>query len=152
MWTTFLGRHTSPQQLEIVLALIPSRIGLQLLVPNHNDILTLCNTRMVIFKHVAVKRGTRDLFSCIFCASSSSCVIRYLLCFYLLLIVHLFCSLFDYLFCFHFHWFFACFLLKKEKNNSDPEPCSGISILLLLQVPVIRCTRSVCFNIIISSQ
>ncbi len=36
---------------------------------------------------------------------------------YLLLIVHLFCSLFDYLFCFHFHWFFAYLLFKREKEQ-----------------------------------
>ncbi len=48
---------------------------------------------------------------------------------YLLLVIHLFCSLFDYLFCFHSHRFFACLLFKRKRNNSDPEPCSGISIL-----------------------
>jgi hypothetical protein len=26
---------------------------------------------------------------------------------------------------------------KEKKNNSDPEPCSGISILLPVQVPVV---------------
>ncbi len=68
----------------------------------------------------------------------------YLCSFYSLLIIRLFCSLFDYLFCFHSHWFFAYLLFKKEKNNSDPEPCSGISIslnrrsnLLPVQVPVV---------------
>jgi hypothetical protein len=48
---------------------------------------------------------------------------------YLLLIVHLFCSLFDYLFV-SLSLNFACFVVvQKGKNNSDPELCSGISIL-----------------------
>ncbi len=76
-----------------------------------------------------------------FCASYSSFVISYLLCFYLLLIVHLFCVLFDYLL-FSFSLILCLFVVQKKKNNSDPKPCSGISILLLLQVPVTRCTRS----------
>jgi hypothetical protein len=36
---------------------------------------------------------------------------------------------------FSFHRFFAYLLFKREKNNSDPEPCSGISILLTEEVP-----------------
>ncbi len=64
MWTTFLGKHICPQQLEIVLALIPSRICYYQFC-NRLDSLTLCNTRTVTFKLVAVKRGARDLLSCI---------------------------------------------------------------------------------------
>jgi hypothetical protein len=51
------------------------------------------------------------------------------------IVVHLFCLLFDYLFALFFdflsHRFFAfhCLLFKREKNNSDPELCSGILIL-----------------------
>jgi hypothetical protein len=52
------------------------------------------------------------------------------LCSYSLLMVHLFCSLFNYLFC--FHPFFAYLLFKREENNSDPELCSGISIPLMV--------------------
>jgi hypothetical protein len=48
---------------------------------------------------------------------------------YSLLIGHLFCALFDYLFCFiSFDYSFV--YCSKEKNHSDPERCSGISILL----------------------
>jgi hypothetical protein len=28
-------------------------------------------------------------------------------------------------------------VVQRKKNNSDPEPCSGISILGLLQVPAV---------------
>jgi hypothetical protein len=55
-------------------------------------------------------------------------VIRYSLFVLLFVILHLFCSLFDYLL-FSSHWFFACFIVVR-KSNSDPEPCSGISIPL----------------------
>jgi hypothetical protein len=76
---------------------------------------------------------------CIYaCASWSLFVIYLLVISHSLLIVHLFCSLFNYLFCFHFHRFFAYLVFKREKNNSDPEPCSGISIPLTEEVP--RCT------------
>ncbi len=57
---------------------------------------------------------------------------------YSLLIVHLFCSLFDYLFCFHSHRFFAYLLFKREKNNSDPGSCSRyFDPVLPAQVPVV---------------
>jgi hypothetical protein len=71
---------------------------------------------MVTFKLVAVKRGARDLFSCVFCASYSLLVIRYSLCIYSLLIVHLFCSLFDYLFCLHF----SSPPYSREKSQLEP--------------------------------
>jgi hypothetical protein len=63
---------------------------------------------------------------------------------YSLLIVNLFCSLFDYLFCLIFIEF--CLLLfKREKNNSDPELCSGISNLQYFKYLL----TVTCFNIII---
>ncbi len=55
--------------------------------------------------------------------------------FHSLLIVHLFCSLFDYFVLLSFSLIFVI-LFKRKKNNFDPEPCSGISILLPVQVPV----------------
>jgi hypothetical protein len=68
-------------------------------------------------------------------------VIRYLfICaFYSLLIVHLFCALFDHLFCFHSHRFFDCSLFKREKNNSDPGPSDPVARLPVLpvQAPVV---------------
>ena len=67
---------------------------------------------------------------CTNACASQSLFMFYYLCSYSLIIVHLFCSLFDCLFCFHSHRFFAYLLFKREKSNSDPEPCSGISILL----------------------
>jgi hypothetical protein len=64
-------------------------------------------------------------------------VIIYLGASLVIIIVHLFCSLFDYSFVFLFdfisHGFFAFIrssLFKREKNNSDPELCSGILISL----------------------
>ncbi len=48
---------------------------------------------------------------------------------YSLLVVHLLCALFDYLFCF-IRIDYSLFTVQKKKNNSDPEPCSGISIPL----------------------
>ncbi len=80
---------------------------------------------------------------CIYaCASWSLFVIYLFVLAYSLLIVYLFCSLFDYLFCFHFHRFFAYLVFKREKNNSDPELCSGISIPLTEEVPVVPATCS----------
>jgi hypothetical protein len=54
MWTTFLGKHIKLSLAEIVLALIPSRIC-NYQFCNRHDGLTLCNTRTVTFKLVAVK-------------------------------------------------------------------------------------------------
>jgi hypothetical protein len=54
MLTTFLGKHIKPSLAEIVLALIPSRICNYQFCNRHNS-LTLCNTRTVTFKLVAVK-------------------------------------------------------------------------------------------------
>ncbi len=70
MWTTFLGKHIKLSLAEIDLVLIPSRIC-NYQFRNRHDSLTLCNTRTVTFKLVAVKVGARDLLSCIFCASYS---------------------------------------------------------------------------------
>jgi hypothetical protein len=36
---------------------------------------------------------------------------------------------------FHFHLSFVLIVIQREKNNSEPEPCSGISILRW-QLPV----------------
>jgi hypothetical protein len=70
------------------------------------------------------------------CASYPLLIIYLFVLSYSLLIVHLFCSLFDYLFCFHFIDSLLI-LFEREKNNSDPELCSGISILLPVQEPVV---------------
>jgi hypothetical protein len=87
-----------------------SRIGLQLLTP--------CNARTVTFKPVSIKKGTRDKY--MYCADAYASyplfVIYLFVPSYLLLIVHLFCSLFDYLVCFHFHWFFAYFCSKEKRT------------------------------------
>jgi hypothetical protein len=75
----------------------------------------------------------------------------YYLCSYSLLIVHLFCSLFDYLFCFHFSLIPYLFIVQKKKSNSDPELCSGISILLPVkteEVPVVQHHHLESINII----
>ncbi len=73
-----------------------------------------------------------------FCASYWLFVIRYLLCFYLLFIlfgVRLFVL-------FPFSLIHCLVLFKREKNNSDPEPCSGILIPLTKEVPVVPATCS----------
>ncbi len=54
MWVTFLGKHIKPPLVDIVLALIPSRICIYQFC-NRHDGSTLCNTRTVTFKLVAVK-------------------------------------------------------------------------------------------------
>jgi hypothetical protein len=79
-----------------------------------------------------LNKDTRDLFIlCIYACASYSfiIVIRYLfICARLfVIVVHLFCSLFDYLFvcCFH-SLSILCLLFKRENNNSDPELCSDI--------------------------
>jgi hypothetical protein len=146
MWTTFLGKHIKLSLAEIVLALIPSRIC-NYQFCNRHDSLTLCNTRTVTFKLVAVKIGARDLLSCIFVPvihySYSLFVVNLFISYHSLLIVHLFCSLFDYSFGFIFIEFCCC-CSKREKNNSDPELCSGISIPLKEEVPVTCNTSSTC--------
>jgi hypothetical protein len=61
---------------------------------------------------------------------------------YLLLFVSCFYSLFDYFVSFSFEFCFDC-CSKREKNNSDPELCSGISILRYpLQVTRTPCSTS----------
>jgi hypothetical protein len=68
------------------------------------------------------------------CASYSLSVIYLFVLSYLLLIVHLFSSLFDCLFCFHSH-LILCYLLFKEKRT----------ILILYHVQVFRsCYRATC--------
>jgi hypothetical protein len=54
-----------PSLAKIVLALMLSRICIYQFC-NRHDSLTLCNARTVTFKLVAVKKGARDLLSCIF--------------------------------------------------------------------------------------
>jgi hypothetical protein len=77
----------------------------------------------------------------LYCARASYLfviVTRYLFIFASLfvIVIHSFCLLFDYLFVlrsdFIFQRFFAfihCSPFKRENNNSDPELCSGISIM-----------------------
>jgi hypothetical protein len=67
----------------------------------------------------------RDLFSCAFLFVINRS--------FILFIVRLFIL-------FHSHRFFVYLLFKREKSNSDPEPCSGISILLTEEVPVVPAT------------
>jgi hypothetical protein len=116
------------------------------------NILTLCNTRTVTFKLVSMKRGTRDIYILYSCLCQLVVICELL--FVQQSIVHLFCSLFDYLFCFHFYRFLAYLLFKREKSNSDPEPCSSISIPLTVthKAEEVFVVPVQIFNIIISSQ
>ncbi len=114
---------------EIVLALILSRICIYQFC-NRLDSLTLGNARTDTFKLVAAKIGARDLLSCIFMPVIRNRYSYTLLLFirqYLLLFVS--CLFVVQLFCFIFIWVLFWLLSKREKNNSEPERCSGISIL-----------------------
>ncbi len=75
----------------------------------------------VTFQVVLIKILVIYLYSAYACASYSLFVIYLFVLSHSLLIVHLCCALFDYLFCFHSHRFFAYLLFKREKNNPDPE-------------------------------
>ncbi len=86
MWTAFLGKHIKLSLAEIVLALIPSRIC-NYQFYNRHDSLTLCNTRMVTFKLVAVKEVLM-IYSVVYFVPVIR--IRYS---YSLFVVHLFCQL-----------------------------------------------------------
>jgi hypothetical protein len=50
----FLGKHIKPSLAKIILALIPSQTCIYQFC-NRHDSLTLCNTRTVTFKLVAVE-------------------------------------------------------------------------------------------------
>ncbi len=131
MWTTFLGKHTKPSLAEIVLALIPGRIC-NYQFCNRLDSLTLCNARTVTFKLVAVKNRCSWFTQLYICASYPLFVFVNCCAFIRQLLFVIICSFILFvvwLFCFHSHWaslFYCC--SKEEKNNSDPELCSGISI------------------------
>jgi hypothetical protein len=65
----------------------------------------------------SIKKDTRNIFDCIKCLCQLFVIrVRYL-CLYSLLIVHLFCSLFNYLFCFHFHQCLLVFLLFEKRKR-----------------------------------
>ncbi len=130
MWTTFLGKHIKPSLAKIVLALIPSRIC-NYQFCNLLDSLTLCNTRTVTFKLVALKIRCSWFTQLYICASYS----LFVFVIYYAFIRSVFYSLFDYSSCFIFIWVLLI-VVQKKKNNSDSELCSGISIL---RYP---CTRS----------
>ncbi len=130
MWNTFLGKHIKPSLAEVVLALIPSRIC-NYQFRNRLDSLTLCNTRTVTFKLVAIKNRCSWFTQLYICASYSLftfvnyCALfvsYYSLSFVQLsFVVRLFCFILIELCCF--------IVVQKKKNNSQPELCSGISIL-----------------------
>ncbi len=141
MWNTFLGKHIKPLSAEVVFSLIHSRLCSHQF-HNRLDNLTLHSTRTVTFKFVAVKIGACDLLSCIFmpvirnrCSYSLLLFIRQIryYSFSILFLVRLFC--------FILHLSFVLIVVQKKKNNSEPELCSGISILrwqlpAIHQVPV----------------
>ncbi len=138
MWTTFLGKHIKPSLAEIVLALIPSRIC-NYQFRNRLDSLTLCNTRTVTFKLVAAKNRC-SWFTQLYICASYSLFVFVICCAFIcsvILLVQLFYSLFDYSFCSIFIWVLLI-VVQKKKNNSEPELCSGISILLTEEVPAIQ--------------
>ncbi len=149
-WVTYNlpSRFTRPQELarntvkplsaEVVLALIPSRIC-NYQFCNHLENLTLRNTRTVTFKLVAIKNRCLWFTQLYICASYSLFI--FVNCFAFLRqlsFVHLFCSLFDYFVSFSLSFVFV--VVQKKKNNSEPELCSGISILQYIKYPL-RVTR-----------
>jgi hypothetical protein len=132
MWTTFLGKHNKPSFAEIVLALIPSRIC-NYQFCNRLDSLTLCNTRTVTFKLVAVKNRCLWFTQLYICASYPLFVFVNCCAFIRpLLFVHLFCS-FVRLFCFIFIWVLLIVVQKRKRT---------ILTLNSVQVFWSRCTRS----------
>ncbi len=149
MWNTFLGKHIKPLSAEVVLALIPSRIC-SYQFRNRLDNLTLRNTMAVTFKLGAIKNRC-SWFTQLYICASYSLLVFVIYCafvrqYYSLLFVQLFIFVVR-LFCFIFIWVLFWLLFEKKKNNSDPELCSGISILRYpLAVKKITCD---CFNIII---
>ncbi len=142
MWTTFLGKHIKPSSAEIVLALIPSWICNNRF-RNRLDSLTLCNTRTVTFKLVAVKRRcswftqlyicASYLYSLLLCIYSSVVICYYLVSYF----IH--CSII----LFHFHLSFVdCWSKEKEQFWTWTlfryfDPVKQKKYLLLLQVPVV---------------
>jgi hypothetical protein len=77
------------------------------------------------------------------CASQSLFMIYLFVLSYSLLIVHLFCSLFDYLFCFRSRQFFDCSLFKRKRTILILDCVPGISIpCYLFKYPLNR--RSTC--------
>jgi hypothetical protein len=74
---------------------------------------------------VPVIRYSSFIICCAFIRQLSLVII----CSFILFVVRLFIL-------FHYQLNFVLLFKKETKNNSDPELCSGISILQLLQVPV----------------
>jgi hypothetical protein len=130
MWNTFLGKHIKPLSAEVVLALIPSRTC-SYQFRNRLDNLTLHSTRTVTFKLVARKDRCSWFTPLYICASYSLLVFVNLLCIYssvlFVIICSVFYSLFDYFVSSSLS--FVLIVVQKKKNNSEPELCSGISIL-----------------------
>ncbi len=118
MWNTFLVRHIKPLSAEVVLALIPSRLC-SYQFHNRLDNLTLCNTRTVTFKLVAVKDRC-SWFTRLYICASYSLDIFVIYCafirqYYSLSPVQYFIRCSDILF--HFHLSFVLIVVQKRKEQ-----------------------------------
>jgi hypothetical protein len=128
MWNTFLGKHIKPLSAEVVLALIPSRIC-SYQFRNCLDNLTLRNTMAVTFKLAAIKNRC-SWFTQLYICAIYSLLVFVIYCAFTRQYYSLFVQYFiRCLIIFHLLLSFVLIVVQKKKNNSEPELCSGISIL-----------------------